>query len=634
MNKNFCKTSTAWLAAMALMPLSACSDMADSDQGSGKGDGDVVIPKFVGIPYLNSSDDEADKLSEVNVFHFKGEDFFLKTDVTDPYAETVELPTNGTTRVYCVAGLPLSPEEGTKEEDFSKSVVESPANAQSAPLFYSGVADFSEDNLRGGRVEINLTRGVARIDFTNAIEGDVKIQKIIVENAPASTFVFANDSIIDEATVTYSHEFSESPTETQTGVFTLFESSKPVNIRILGEYGDTPINLITALPKVERNKVYTLQTVTFNSLVQGAFTVKDWETAGSTDAKPSTSYEIFIDELNSVIPEDVVADYAHNTLTVPYTGAKMKVAFVAPTKVSVASVEGEQPTVKITPNEPLKVEEGYISSFNITVDNNKRLAYNVVINLKDETGKYNFLEIKVLNNTVRTIDTVKIAGAEWMAFNCTGPDLDKQIYPVDGLSIEETYRNNWVGAAGALFQFGRQYAYTPYIGYNPCNNLGDQAQDMPWVNYSHMPCPEGYHVATLEEFRTLCPNGTVIPGTYTAGNGESITVTIHKIDEELYTPTKVGGVGRYMKFKSNDTGNVLILPIAGYKGDKSKAANPTFGKDAVYWTNSNISCWGGHARAFRFMFNWGDEAKMEEFQFAMEAFAYVRAIKNVEPNEE
>ncbi|MDE6335858.1 MAG: hypothetical protein K2L34_04735, partial [Muribaculaceae bacterium] len=134
--------------------------------------------------------------------------------------------------------------------------------------------------------------------------------------------------------------------------------------------------------------------------------------------------------------------------------------------------------------------------------------------------------------------------------------------------------------------------------------------------------------------RTLCPNGTVIPGTYKAGNGESITVTLHAVDGTIQTPTKVGGSIRYMKFTSNDTGNVLILPIAGWKGDKSTAANPTFGKDAVYWTNSNVSCWGGHARAFRFMFNWGDEAKMEEFQFAMEAFAYVRAIKNVESNEE
>ena len=311
----------------------------------------------------------------------------------------------------------------------------------------------------------------------------------------------------------------------------------------------------------------------------------------------------------------------------------MKLAFLADTKISLTSIEGEIATAKIKANDPVKVDEGYLSSFNVTVDPNKRLSYSVILNLKDERGRTNFVEIKVLDNKVSTIETVEIAGSTWMAFNCTGPDLSKQIYPVDGLSVEETYINNWLGAAGALYQYGRQYAYVPYMGYSPSNNLGNQVPDIPWVNYSHMPCPEGYHVAPLQEFRTLCPQNTPIPGTYKAGNGESITVTVHAVDGAIITPTKVGGTQRYMKFTSNDTGNVLILPISGYKSDKSGAANPLFGKDVVYWTNSNQSCYGGHARAFRFMFNYGETSKMDEFQWPMEAFAYVRAIKNVEPNE-
>lgn len=636
MNKNFCKTSTAWLAALTLLPLSACSDMADSDRNSGMGKGDVVVPKFVGIPYLNSANDETGKLSEVNVFHFKGEDFLLRTDVDDPYAENIGLPTNGTTRIYCVGGTELSAAEGTKEADFLNSTVAVPANAQTSPLFYSGVADFTEENLRGGRVEIQLKRAVARIDFTNTTgDAEIVVNKIIVENAPASTFVFAQDSINESSTVSFTREFAELFQGVEAGVFYIYESDKPVNLRILGEYGDSPLNILTTLPSVERNKVYNLQIVNFNSTVQGAFTVKDWEEGASTGAQPATATSLFIDKVNSVIPEDVKVDYGTNTVTVPYSGAKdMKLAFLAKTKVSISSVEGEISTAKITANEPIKVEDGYISSFNMTVDPNKRLAYSVIINLKDEEGRHNFVELDVEYNPTRTIETVEIAGATWMAFNCTSPDIDKQVYPVDGLSVEETYQQNWIGAVGYLYQFGRQYGYIPYNSYNPCNNLGNQEQDRPWVNYSHMPCPEGYHVATLEEFRKLCPSGTTIPGTYTAGNGESITVTIHAIEGDLITPTKVGGVGRYMKFTSNDTGNVLILPIAGYKGDKSTASNPAFGKDAVYWTNSNASCKGGHARAYRFLFNWTDTCNMEEFQFAMEAFAYVRAIKNIDNDNE
>ncbi len=634
MNKTFIKTPGA-LALLAILASVSCTDRTDPADTGGVGVEGTVRFAFRGVPYQDSSDDATEMLSQVNVFHFKGEDFFLRTDIDDPYAEGLSLPTNGTTRVYCVSGAALNPETGMKEADFLNLTVTCSQGAEKSPMFYSGSIDFSEENLSNRRVDIEMKRGVARIDFTNTIDPEIIINKVIVEDAPASTFVIPCGSMPDEATVTFSREFAEPFQGVETGMFQIFESTRPVNIRVLGEYGDTPINLLTTIPAVERNKVYTLQITNVNSNVAGTFTYKDWEEGSTTGAHPSTSYDIFIDKLNSVIPEGVEVDYGKNIVTVPFAGAKdMKLAFLAETKISLASIEGEISTAKIKANEPIKVEEGYLSSFNVTIDPNKRLAYNVLLNLKDEKGRYNFVEIKVLDDKTRTIETVEIGGATWMAFNCTGPDLSKQVYPVDGLSIEETYINNWVGAVGNLYQFGRQYAYIPYRGYNPCNNLGGQSQDMPWVNYSHMPCPEGYHVATLQEFRTLCPSGTQIPGTYTAGNGESITVTIHAVEGTIQTPTNVGGQIRYMKFTSNDTGNVLILPIAGYKSDKSTAANPVFGRNAVYWTNSNISCWGGHARAFRFMFEGGESCKMEEFQWPMEAFAYVRAIKNVESNEE
>lgn len=635
MNKVFFKTPTLLMAGMAFLSTTACTDRNDPASADGIGVDGTVRFGFKGVSYQGSPEDAADMLSQVNVFHFKGEDFFLRTDIEDPYAEVIGLPTNGTTRVYCVSGIDLNPEEGMKEDAFLNSTIVCKAADGKAPMFYSGVIDFSEENLSNGRLEIEMKRGVARIDFANTIDPDIIINKVIIEDAPASTFVIPRDSMPDDATVTFSREFAEPFQGVESGMFQIFESTRPVNIRVLGEYGDTPVNILTTIPAVERNKVYTLQITNVNSNVAGSFTYKDWEEGQTAGAVPSTSRGIFIDRLNSKIPEGVQVDYGTNNVTVPPAGAKnMKLAFLAATKVSLASVEGEISTARIMADEPVKVEEGYISYFNVTIDPNKRLEYKVILNLKDEKGRTNFVEIRVLDDKTRKIETVEIAGATWMAFNSTGPDINKQVYPVDGLSVEETYISNWLGAVGNLYQFGRQYGYVPYMGYSPCNNLGNQAQDMPWVNYSHMPCPEGYHVATLQEFRTLCPSGTQIPGTYTASNGESITVTIHATEGNIQTPTNVGGQIRYMKFKSNDTGNVLILPIAGYKSDKSTTANPVFGRNAVYWTNSNQSCWGGHARAFRFMFEGGESCKMEEFQWPMEAFAYVRAIKNVESNEE
>ncbi len=631
MNKVFFKTPTALFAGIALLSTTACTDMNEPSSNVGIGVDGTVRSVFKGIPYKDSSEEDTELLSEVNVYHFKGENFFLRTDIEDPYAESIGLPNDGTTRAYCVSEINLNPEVGMKEEDFLNSTVTCKGETGKAPMFYSGAIDFSEENLNNGRLEIEMKRGVARIDFANTIDKDIIINKVIVENAPASTYIFPCGSMPDDATVSFSREFNEPFKGVETGLFQIFESTRPVNVRVLGEYGDTPINILTSIPSIERNKVYTLQITNINSNVSGAFTVMDWQEGSSTGAIPSTSRGLFIDRLNSNVPAGVEVIYSNNVVNVPCEGAaNIKLAFLAKTKVSVSSVEGEISTVKINVNEPVKIDEGYISSFNLSVEPNKRLAYSIIVNVKDEEGHSNFVEVNVAYNPSRTIETVEIAGATWMAFNCTSPEIDKQIYPVDGLGVEETYQQNWLGAVGYLYQFGRQYSYIPYNSYNPSNNLGGQTQDMPWVNYSHMPCPEGFHVATLEEFRRLCPNGTEIPSTYTAGNGESITVTVHAIDDKLITPTNVGGTGRYMKFTSNDTGNVLILPIAGYKSDKSTASNPTFGKDAVYWTNSNIQCKGGHARAYRFMFNWGDTSKMDEFQWPMEAFAYVRAIKNVE----
>lgn len=605
--------------------------MVEPGPAGGTGDGSMVAFKISGMPYLNSSEADAEKLSEVNVFHFKGDAFLQRTDIDDPYAESITLPTNGTTRIYCVSGANVSVAEGATEATFAFTTINNPQGAQSAPLFYSGTADFTDDNMRSGGVEVAMIRSVARIDFANIVDSKIEVKEILVEDAPASTFVFACDSVPGTATVSYRREFAEPFTGTETGMFTVFESDRPVHVRIMGSYGDSPLNIRTTIPTVERNKIYTLQLVNTNSTVEGAFTIKDWEEGESVDARPSTGHDIFIDKVNSYIPEGVEVNYSRNTVLVPVEGVSgMKLAFVASTPVSISSIEGEMPTAHIAANQPVKIDGGYISSFTVNIDPNKRLGYSVIVNLKDETGKYNFVEISVLASDERTIETVEIAGMTWMAFNCTTPDLADQIYPVDGLSIEEMYQENWLGCTGGIFQFGRRYMYIPYRGYNPCNNLGDQKQDIPWVNYSHMPCPEGYHVATLAEFRTLCPNGTTIPGSYVAGNGEHITVTLHRNDGNLITPTNVGGVGRYIKFTSDDTGNYLILPLAGYKGDKSTAASPNFGRDAVYWTNSNTSCWGGYARAFRFMFNWEDSCAMEEFQFQMEAFAYVRAIKNKE----
>ena len=53
--------------------------------------------------------------------------------------------------------------------------------------------------------------------------------------------------------------------------------------------------------------------------------------------------------------------------------------------------------------------------------------------------------------------------------------------------------------------------YTPWQGYNPSNNLGNQTADIPWQNDTHMPCPEGYRCLKFHsETKPLLPKNQEI----------------------------------------------------------------------------------------------------------------------------
>lgn len=36
-------------------------------------------------------------------------------------------------------------------------------------------------------------------------------------------------------------------------------------------------------------------------------------------------------------------------------------------------------------------------------------------------------------------------------------DLEDQIYPLDGATVEDMYHKSWINTVGGLFQFGRLY---------------------------------------------------------------------------------------------------------------------------------------------------------------------------------
>ena len=576
--------------------------------------------------------DSAPDLSRVDAFLFAGGKKY-KTSLLD-LAQGGDITVFGSAGLYFFTGeeFPEQP-DGISEEDFRAIAFGKGLHDNSAPEFYAAAVDYDGKQEDGSYLLVNIRRGVARIDLDTSADGKTQISEITVEDAPEETLPFNEGGAVPSGkTVRYTRSFDPPVSGKTAGLFRIFESSRPVNISLKGSYDGVPVSLRMALPVIDRNKVYTLEVLNAGSSQGVQFTVSDWEEGDTVTGKPDISHRLKIDEAHSVIPEGVAVDFENNTVSVPASGAEgMKLAFLSETAVTLAAVDGNDADISLG-----GITSGYegdkvlsLLPLDIAPQRNGRLAYSFSLHLKKPSlaQAYDFVDVRVEQSPTQ-IPTVEIGGSVWMAFNARSRDLDDQVYPLDGAGVEEMYRNAWTTTVGGLFQFGRKYMYVPWQGYNPSNNLGNQKQDKPWQHDTHMPCPDGYRIPTRDELRALLPPGTTVPGTYTAGNGEQITGTLHTGEGTLSTPTGVTGTQRYLKLTSGVTGHSLILPLAGYKTDKSTAANPKFGQAITLWTDE----WGptgGYAWIFYLEFgsNTGQTATVVEKQYQMEAFCSARCVK-------
>lgn len=628
--------------SLLLLTLVSCSDSKNLEIDDNDNRQDQCTLTFRGLSFSGSSS-STENIGEVAVFQFTDGLLYRHNAITPADNGKAEISIVGDTRLYCISGAGLQADDNvTEEADFSKSIIESPDGAASAPVFLSAVTEVKaagNTNLqtRAQQATLEMKRGVARIDLDSHFDSKVLINEITVENAPAATYAFIDNEDATDHTISYSKTYSEPFNGIDEGVFHVFGSRKPVNITVRGSYDGVPVRLNVEIPAVERNRIYIVEILNAGATLEGIFSVKDWEEGGSVTGKPDTSRKIAISAENSVLPEGVSLDTERNLVSVPASGVTdMRLAFVADTAIDITSTEGLPEGGSLGDRVVSESSQGIVSAFSVTIpaQRNGRLGYSIFVHLKNAllAGSYDYVEIAVAPSD-HQIETVEIGGSVWMAFNSRTPDLDDQIYPLDGISVEDMYRLNWINTVGGLYQFGRQYMYVPWQGYNPSNDLGSQKQDIPWQSPTHMPCPEGFRIPTRAEFESMFPKGTTIPGEYVAGNGEHITATLHTSEGPLITPSGVTGTQRYVKFTSAETGRYLIIPLAGGKGDKSTSNNPGFGRRAVIWTNSNQGCPGGYALAYWMKFEANDTTVITEERLQMEGFASVRCVKTQQPSE-
>lgn len=621
--------------AMGMAFITACSDQTSSTDIYN--DDDSVVLNF-----SRSGDDSSVQDPDVvDVYVFRGETLVKALHAEDTQTTPVKIKEVGDGMVFCTSGIQLSLTEGeTGVAEISELMAYCEEGAESAPMFYSGYAILGDSVYKAKKMNVEMTRSVSRIDLANNAGQGIEVTEMIVENAPSATYVFPVGKVAEAPAMRVSHRF-DSPFEgIKEGVFTLFESAGPVNIRIRGNCDGTPMDMTASLSKVERNRIYTLSVVSTGPKIEATFSVKDWEEGDTVEAGPDMGKGITIDPEHSVFPEGVNVDYATNTVTVPSHGAEgLRLAFRGDTKIELSATEGLTADATITENPLLTVDNGYITSFDLGIapQGKGRLGYSVILTLRNAllSQSYDFVEIKVEPSPYQ-IETVKIGGHEWMCFNATSSDLEDQIYIIDGLdSVEDMYNQRFAESVGNFFQYGRPNPYSPWTSNDP-NAVERPEGSAPWVRPQDMPLPEGYHVASFAEWEDLIPAGTTIPSEYVCRAGERIKATVVTLPGTLSsTPNpnvnKQNFKMRYVLFESLDSGNKLFVPICS---NKSNSTNDVPGNVNGFKYDTRVTYWVSNDRCV-WLIDWksvdgGDGAHLSESKWNYNGFCPVRGIKDAQ----
>ena len=477
-------------ALLGTLFLGACSDDA-SFEGEGKQQTYSLVVKGI----TTSGSDSSEELRDVSVFQFSDGNLYKTQQLTPESNGQSSISALSGSRLYFLTGVTLPvQEEGITEEEFRNMTIGEGLHNNSAPDFMAAIVELESTPQTRSNQEINvgMKRGVARIDLNTTADSKTLIKEIIVKDAPAETYPFIENASASDKTVSYLKKFDPAFGGEQQGIFRIFESKRPINIILRGTYNEIPISLKMQLPSIERNKVYELSVLNVGATVEGIFEIKPWEEGETIIGKPDTEHRILLNASQSKIPEGITVDYENNIVEVPATGVSdMKLAFVSDTRIDISATEGTDSGVNLSEMSVSEETEGIVSAFNVSVaaQGSGRLGYTILVHLKNAllSGSYDYVEIRVAPSD-KQIETVEMGGSIWMAFNARSRDLEDQVYPLDGATVEEMYRNGWVSSIGGLFQYGRKYMYTPWQGYNPSNNRHTLAKRYPYALSGRLPC--------------------------------------------------------------------------------------------------------------------------------------------------
>lgn len=158
-----------------------------------------------------SGEESSEELKDVSVFQFSDGELY-KTDLLNPGKnEQSEISAISGSQLYFLTGLDIPvKEKATTEEEFLNTVIGEGLHDNSAPNFMTAVTELESGVVTRGsaNVDVVMKHGVARIDLNTTADSKTKIKEIIVEDAPAETFLFIENKQASNKTVNYRKELA------------------------------------------------------------------------------------------------------------------------------------------------------------------------------------------------------------------------------------------------------------------------------------------------------------------------------------------------------------------------------------------------------------------------------------------
>lgn len=150
---------------------------------------------------------------------------------------------------------------------------------------------------KAGSAEVNLQRGVARLDLTVNVP-QIKIKSVRIDNVSNTGYVFKQSGIetpVDVEKRTIRRDFAEPLTASETGLFYLYEQNNAeMNLTMEIEADGKSNTLSAQLPEsLSRNKIYTLTvnktgTEDFEITINVTTSVEEWIPGEDVTATPDS----------------------------------------------------------------------------------------------------------------------------------------------------------------------------------------------------------------------------------------------------------------------------------------------------------------------------------------------------------